>query len=179
MARCPTQSSSREKPGLSEVVVQRFGISQAYFMASAQRRSLLPAVIPRGRATVLSRRSSSAKLHDAVVLRCMRRGCLVFYPQLLQERLEFAVELSSTVGADGADLDACGGDVFRDEFTKIFRSVAFMLEEANELEAGKVVHAQHRVPIAAERSHMKGTLMSMKNRSARSLVRRSIDFGTA
>ena len=36
-------------------------------------------------------------------------------PQLLQERLEFTLELSSTAGADGADLDACGGDVFRDE----------------------------------------------------------------
>ena len=32
-----------------------------------------------------------------------------------------------------------------------------MLEEADELEAGEVVHAQHRVPVAAERSHMKGT----------------------
>ena len=32
-----------------------------------------------------------------------------------------------------------------------------MLKEAYELEAGEVVHAQHRVPVAAERSHMKGT----------------------
>ena len=79
----------------------------------------------------------------------MRRGRLALDPQLLQERLEFAFELSSTVGADGADLDACGGDVFRDEFTKLFRGVHFMLEEADELKAGEVVHAQHRVPVAA------------------------------
>ena len=121
----------------------------------------------------------------------MRRGRLALDPQLLQERLEFAFELSSTVGADGADLDACGGDdacrgddacggdVFRDEFAKLFRSVAFMLEEANELKAGEVVHAQHRVPVAAERSRIKGPGMSIKNRSARSLVRLSVDFGTA
>ena len=78
-------------------------------------------------------------------------------PQLLEERLEFALELSSTVGTNSADVDACGGDVFHDEFVKLFRSVAFMLEEASELQAGRVVHAQHRVPVAAERSHMKGT----------------------
>ena len=65
----------------------------------------------------------------------MRGGCLELDSQLLQERLEFALKFSSTVGADGADLEACGGDVFRDEFAKLFRSVAFMLEEANELEA--------------------------------------------
>ena len=63
----------------------------------------------------------------------MRRGYLALDPQLLQEQLEFVLELSSTVGADGADLDACGGDVLRDEFSKLFRSVTFMLEEANEL----------------------------------------------
>ena len=58
---------------------------------------------------------------------------------------------------DGADLDACGGNVFRDEFAKLFRSIAFMLEEANVLEAGEVLHAQHRVPVATEKSHVKGT----------------------
>ena len=47
--------------------------------------------------------------------------------------------------------------MFRDEFVKLFRSVAFMLEEANELEVGESVHALHRVSVAAERSHMKGT----------------------
>ena len=78
-------------------------------------------------------------------------------PKLLQERFQFALELSSTVGANGADLDACEGDVFRDEFRKLFRSVVFTLEEANNLKAGEVVHAQHRVPVAAERSYMKGT----------------------
>ena len=108
----------------------------------------------------------------------MQRGRLAL-AQLLQERLEFAFELSSTVGMDGADLDACGGDVFRDEFAKLFRSVAFMVEEANELEAGEIVHAQHRVPVAAERSHTKEAVMPMKNSSARSLVRLSVDFGTA
>ena len=87
----------------------------------------------------------------------MRKGRLALDLPLLQEQMEFVLELSSTVGADGADLDACGGDVFRDEFAKLFRSVAFMLEEANVLKAGEVVHAQHHVPIATERHHMKGT----------------------
>ena len=96
-------------------------------------------------------------LHDAVVMRYMRRGRLALDAQLLQERLTFAFELSPTVGADGADLDACGGDVFRERFTKVFSGVAFMLEEANERKAGEVIHAQHRVPVAAERIHMKGT----------------------
>ena len=49
--------------------------------------------------------------------------------------MEFAFELSSTVDADDADLDTCGGDVFRDEITKLFHGVAFLLEEANELKA--------------------------------------------
>ena len=69
--------------------------------------------------------------------------------------MEFAFELSSTVGADGANLDACGGDEFRDEFTKLFGGVVFMLEEVNELEAGELVHAQHRVPVSAERGCIK------------------------
>ena len=68
-----------------------------------------------------------------------RRRCIEVYTkgssraqfQLLQERLEFAFELSSTIGADGADLDACGGSVFHDKFAKLFRGVAFMIEEAN------------------------------------------------
>ena len=47
--------------------------------------------------------------------------------------------------------------MFRDEFAKLFRSIAFMLEDANGLKAGEVVHAQHRVLVAAERRHMKGT----------------------
>ena len=47
--------------------------------------------------------------------------------------------------------------MFRDEFTKLYRGVAFMLEEANKLKAGEVVHAQHRVPVASERSHIKET----------------------
>ena len=67
----------------------------------------------------------------------MRSGCLALDPQLLQERLELALELSSTVGADGVNLDACGGDVFRDEFAKLFRGVAFMLEEARNLKRVK------------------------------------------
>ena len=96
-------------------------------------------------------------LHDAVVMRCMRRCHLALGTQLLQERLTFAFELSPTVGADGADLDACGGDVFREKFTKLFGGVAFMLEEENERKAGEVIRAQHRVPVAAERSHVKGT----------------------
>ena len=49
----------------------------------------------------------------------------------------------------------------------------------NELEAGEVVHAQHRVPVAAGRSHIKKTAMSMKNRSARLLVRLWVNFCTA
>ena len=77
----------------------------------------------------------------------MQRGRLALDPQLLQERLEFALILSSTVGADDVDPDACGRDVFRDEFAKLFRSVAFMLEEANGLQAGEVVHAQHYVSV--------------------------------
>ena len=113
-------------------------------------------------------------LHDAVVLKCMRRGCLAFNPQLLQERLEFAFELSSTVGSDGADLDARGGDVFREKLARIFRSVVFMLEGANELEAGEVLHAQHRVPVAAERSHRKGTC-DVDEESLRALI--SAAFG--
>ena len=104
----------------------------------------------------------------------MQRGRLALGPQLLQERLEFALELCSTVGADGADLDACGGDMFRDEFAKLFRSAAFMLEEASELEAGEVVHAQHRVPVAAERRHMKGAC-DVDEESLRALV--SAAFG--
>ena len=47
--------------------------------------------------------------------------------------------------------------MFRDKFAKLFRGVAFMLEEANELKAGEVVHAQHRVPVSAEISRVKGT----------------------
>ena len=47
--------------------------------------------------------------------------------------------------------------MFRDKFAKLFRGVAFMLEEANELKAGEVVHAQYRTPVSAERSRMKGT----------------------
>ena len=104
----------------------------------------------------------------------MRRGRLALDPQLLQERLGFALKVSSTVGADGADLDAYGGDVFRDEFAMLFHSVTFMLEEANELEAGNVVHAQHRVPVAAERSHMKGTC-DVDEESLRALI--STAFG--
>ena len=49
----------------------------------------------------------------------MWRDHLALDPQFLQKRLEFVLELSSNVGADGADLDACGGDVFRDEFSKL------------------------------------------------------------
>ena len=78
-------------------------------------------------------------------------------PQLLQVRLEFAFEISSTVVADGTDLDACGGDVFRDELTKLFRGDAFILEETNELKAGRVVHTQYRLTATAETSHVKGT----------------------
>ena len=107
----------------------------------------------------------------------MRRGRLARDPQLLQERLKFAFELSFTVGADGADgadLDACGGDVFRDEFAKLFRSVAFILEEANELKVDEVVHAQHRVLVAAERSRMKATC-DVDEESLRALI--SAAFG--
>ena len=60
--------------------------------------------------------------------------------------------------------------MFRDEFAKLLRSVAFMLEEANKLEVGEVVHAKRRVPVATERSQMK---------LRGSFVRLSVDFGTA
>ena len=70
---------------------------------------------------------------------------------------------------DGADLDACRGDVFHDKLTKRFRSVAFMLEEANELEESEAVHAQHRVPVTAEKSHMKGTC-DIDEESLRALI---------
>ena len=113
-------------------------------------------------------------LHDAVVLKCMRRGCLAFNPRLLQERLEFAFELSSTVGSDGANLDACGGDVFCETLARLFRSIVFMLDGANELEAGEVLHAQHRVLVAAERSHRKGTC-DVDEESLRALI--SAAFG--
>ena len=46
--------------------------------------------------------------------------------------------------------------MFGDKFAKLFRGVSFMFEEANELKAGEVVHAQHRVPVSAERSLVKG-----------------------
>ena len=79
--------------------------------------------------------------------------------------MEFALELLSTVGADGADLDAC---------VKLFRSVASMLEEANELKSDEVVNAQHCVPVAAERSHTKGTC-DVDEESLRALI--SATFG--
>ena len=104
----------------------------------------------------------------------MRGGRLALDPQLLQERLEFTLELFSIVGADGANLDACGGDEFSDEFVKIFRSIAFMLEGANDLEAGEVVHVQDHVSVAAERSHMKGTC-DLDEESLRGLI--SAAFG--
>ena len=47
--------------------------------------------------------------------------------------------------------------MFRDKFAKLFRNVAFMLEEADELQAGEVVHPQHRLPVSAERSRVKET----------------------
>ena len=104
----------------------------------------------------------------------MRRGRLKLDPHFLQERLKFSLELSSTVVADGADLDACRGDVFRNKFAKLFRSVAFMFEEANELEAGEDVHAQHRVQVSAERNHMKRTC-DIDEESFRALI--SAAFG--
>ena len=64
--------------------------------------------------------------------------------------------------------------MFRDKFTKLFRGVAFMREEASELKAGEVVHAQHRVPVAAEISHLKGTC-DVDGESLRALI--SADFG--
>ena len=67
--------------------------------------------------------------------------------------------------------------MFRDEFAKLFRSVICMLEEANEREAGESFHAQHRIPVTAESSHIQRPVM--KDHSARSLVRLSVDFGTA
>ena len=69
--------------------------------------------------------------------------------------------------------------MFRDKFTTLFRGVTLMLEEANELKAGEVVRAQNPVPVSAERSRVKGPVMSMKNRSARSLGRLLVEFGMA
>ena len=69
--------------------------------------------------------------------------------------------------------------MFHDEFAKLLRSVAFMLEEANEIEAGEVVHAQHRVPVAAERSHIKG-ICDVDEESLRALISAAFgQFGTA
>ena len=59
--------------------------------------------------------------------------------------------------------------MFGDEFVKLFRSIAFMLEEANGLKAGEIVHAQHRVLVAAERRHMKGTC-DVDDESFRALI---------
>ena len=50
-------------------------------------------------------------------------------PQLRQERLELALELSSIVGADGNDLDACGDDVYRNEFAKLFAASVLCLRK--------------------------------------------------
>ena len=49
----------------------------------------------------------------------MRRGRLALNSQFLQKRLEVILGFSSNVGANGSDLDACGGDVFHDEFPKL------------------------------------------------------------
>ena len=59
--------------------------------------------------------------------------------------------------------------MFRDKFAKLFRDVAFMLEEANELRAGEVVHSQHRVPVSAERSRVKGAC-NVDEESLRALI---------
>ena len=59
--------------------------------------------------------------------------------------------------------------MFRDKFAKLFRGADFMLEEANELKAGEVVHAQHRVPVSAERSRVKGTC-NINEESLRALI---------
>ena len=49
-----------------------------------------------------------------------------------------------------------------------------MLKEVNDLEAGEVVQAQHRVPVAAETSHIKGTC-DVDEESLRELI--SAAFG--
>ena len=64
--------------------------------------------------------------------------------------------------------------MFRDKFAKLFRGVAFMLEEANELKAGEVVHAQRRVPGFAERRRVKGAC-NVDQESLRALI--STAFG--
>ena len=102
----------------------------------------------------------------------MQRGRLTLDPQLFQDQLEFSLELSSTVATDGADLVACGVDVFRDEFAKLLHSLAFMYEEA--IEAEKVIHAKHHVPVVAKINRMKGTC-DVDKESLRALI--SAAFG--
>ena len=57
----PYHNSSGETPRSRKEVMHRFDMLHAYFIASAQRRSLLPYITPRSRATALSRRSFSAR----------------------------------------------------------------------------------------------------------------------
>ena len=64
--------------------------------------------------------------------------------------------------------------MFRETLARLFRSVVLMLEGANEFEAGEFLHAQHRVPVAAERSHKKGTC-DVDEESLRALI--SAAFG--
>ena len=63
----------------------------------------------------------------------MQRGRITLDPQLLQERLELAPKSPPpSVRAAPILLPAeAMKNVFLDEFAKFFRSVAFMLEEAN------------------------------------------------
>ena len=104
-------------------------------MASAQGRSLLPAVILRRRATLLSCRSPSTR--STIVLRCILRGRLALDPQIFQERLELALEPSSTVGAGNADLDTCEGDVFRGRVREAFAASLLCLRKRMNLKRVK------------------------------------------
>ena len=99
-------------------MTHQFDIWHAWFITSAQRRSLLPSETPRSSATVLWR-----KCPRTIIPWCIRRGGLPLDSELSKKSLELAVEFAPAVRTFDANLDTVRSYVVIDYVSQHLRGV--------------------------------------------------------
>lgn len=137
-------------PQAIEEVLHRFEMSRAKSMPSARNRldvAFHGTLQQGGSLTVLQ---AQGPLIDPIEVRSKRRSALAPNADPDKEGLDGFVEVPSIMGADIADHESCESDVREDNASRSHLGDALALQETDDSEAGKVVHARHRKPAPLE-----------------------------